>query len=255
MYQMAGTGLQIGSAAQPSTAQNSGPYSNIYYQASGTAGICASIYGQGDSRGIHGITCLGNSSTNAAIYLDSNNVTIEDAHLDGFATGILIGSQAATSNTSKGNVIFNVTGTAVSGTNMTALIEICGVTASSPCPANTSAATEITDITIMGVANNASTTTNSIVDLQTGATLSFSPNKNVGMYVLGESITASSTVVGFSRFTTSPSYPTWGVGASSISGSCTSVGSLFSNVNGSSGNNLYACIPTSSTARNWKVIN
>lgn len=251
MYSMAGTGLKIGPQPQPVSgccrAQNSGPYSSIYYEASGTAGTCVNILGQGDSRGIHGITCIGNGSTNAAIYLDASNVTIEDAHLDGFGTGILIGSNTTSTGTNpvQSNVLLNITGSVDSGA-MTNVIEIAN-------PA--SSAVLSTDVTIMGVTSlhdSNGNPTNTIYDQLTSTTLSYTGASHVGMYVLGETIGN-----GYSRFTTSAAAPTWGVGtATSISGSCTSVGTLFSNISGTSsgGNNLYACVPTSSTANGWKAI-
>jgi hypothetical protein len=51
-------------------ANNSGPYTNIYYQGSGTCVNLKSV----STRGIHGITCVvNNSSTGAAIILDGPN--------------------------------------------------------------------------------------------------------------------------------------------------------------------------------------
>jgi hypothetical protein len=243
MYQMAGTGLKIGTAGSGAgccQAQNSGPYSNIYYNSSGTAGTCANILGQGNSRGLHGITCVGNGST-TGILLDSSNVTIEDAHIDGFTTGILIGSNSSSANTVRGNVLFNVAGSVDSG-SMTTLIQISNATVYT------------TDVTIMGASSlhdASGNATNTIVDQQTGTTLAYNPDSHVGMYVLGEAIGN-----GYSRFSTSPTFPTWGVGKNSISGACGSVGSLFSNTSGTSGggNNLYACVPTSSIARSWQAI-
>jgi len=248
MYGMAGTGLKIGAAAQSGTgccqAQNSGPYSNIYYQSSGTSGTCANILGQGDLRGIHGITCMGNGSS-VGIYLDSSNVTIEDAHIDGFTTGILVGSNtSSTTNPVRSNVLLNITGSADTG-SMTYLVEISNANSSNTM-----------DVTIMGATSlhdSSGNPSNTIYDQLTATTLPYSSDAHVGMYVLGESIGG-----GYSRFSTSPTYPTWGVGkATSISGSCNTIGSLFSNISGTSGtgdNNLYACIPTSSTAYGWKAI-
>jgi hypothetical protein len=248
MYGMAGTGLKIGSAAQSGSgccqAQNSGPYSNIYYESSGTSGTCANILGQGDLRGIHGITCIGNGSS-VGIYLDSSNVTIEDAHLDGFTTGILIGSNttSTTANPVRSNVLLNISGSVDTG-SMTYLIDISNANSSNTM-----------DVTVLGATSfhdSSGNPSNTIYDQLTGTTLAYSSDSHVGMYVLGESIGG-----GYSRFSTSATYPTWGVGkASSISGSCTSVGSLFSNISGTSSgnNNLYACVPTSTTANGWKAI-
>jgi hypothetical protein len=78
----------------------------------------------------------------------------------------------------------------------------------------------------------------------------------VGIYALGES---PSSGVGQSRFTTSPSLPTWAVGTAVPSGSC-SQGSLFSCTNGVNG--AVNCINTAQitaalwvcTASGWTVV-
>jgi hypothetical protein len=224
MYSMAGTGLKIGAQPQPTSgccqAQNSGPYSSIYFEASGTASTCANILGQGDLRGIHGITCIGNGSTNAAIYLDSSNVTIEDAHIDGFTTGILVGSNStSTTNPVRGNVLLNIAGSVDSG-SMSYLIEISSNNSSNTMDLSILGATSLHD----SIGNP----TNTIYDQLSNTTLPYTTDSHVSMYVLGESIPIVGTTAAYSRFTTSPTYPSWAVGSVALTSgaACTSVGSL-----------------------------
>ena len=260
MYQIPGTGLQIGGAGQNGNgccqAQNSGPYSNILV-APGTSAtantVCAEVLGQPDTRGIHGITCVANGTPAAAILLDSDNTTIEDAHLDGFHDGILVGSQASATNNVQSNVLFNITGSVDSGP-MTNLIHI-----SKASPGNT------TDLTILGATSMhdaSGNPSNTIQDDETGTagtTLSFSTDAHVGMYVLGQPMSGSASSTEYSRFTTSPTVPTWGEGSLSLTitgKACGSVGALFSNTAGGSGgmNTLFACVPSSSTVNSWQPI-
>jgi hypothetical protein len=261
MYQIPGTGLQIGGAGQDGNgccqAQNSGPYSNILV-APGTAAtsstVCAQVLGEPDTRGIHGITCEANGTPEAAILLDSDNTTIEDAHLDGFHDGILVGSMASESNNVQSNVLFNITGSVDFGP-MTNLIHI-----SKASPGNT------TDLTILGatsINDSNGNPTNTIQDDETGTagtTLPYTTDPHVGMYVLGQPMSGSASSPEYSRFTTSPSVPTWGFGNLSsitITGkACTSLGALFSNTSGSNAgtNTLFACVPSSATVNSWQPI-
>ena len=251
-----GTALSLGTSsggAPNGTASHSGPYTNLFVQASGTddtplsTTACVRIVGSvAQVRGIHGITCIANGTPNGAIYLDSDNTSIEDARIDGFGDGIVLGAQGS-SNTVQADVIFNVTGTDSFGT-VTNLIHLCGSGSSSPCP---STANTVNNVTIMGVT---SAENNTIKDDVTGTTLPFSTDEFVGLYALGQSLDG-----GYSRFSSSPRTPTWGVGSptSSITGtSCTgsttpasSNGSLFSNTNTSLTGTLFACV-----AGLWQVV-
>jgi hypothetical protein len=206
-----GTGLTILGESylvggdQQGYADNSGPYSNIYFSGSGT---CVNINGTYGTRGIRGLTCNGTSSA-PAILLDGSNNTIEDVSITGYTgEGIVIGSRGTYA---QGNLLFNITG---SGT-LTNLVHIKNPSGGPP-----------TDTTLMGISGGTTT----IQDDVTSSKITDSP---VGLYILGEPMAQTGTPSGYSRFTTSSSSPAWFVGPSGSisSGSlCTSVanGSLFS---------------------------
>jgi hypothetical protein len=222
---------------------NSGPYSNIYYSGSG---ICAQIYSPTtgpsdqrplpDTRGIHGLTCLGSSNSGAAIYIDGSYNSLEDIYISGFTDGILLGSRWS----AQGNLIFNVSG----ASSVTHLIHISNVTSQySNCPpgiqGGNANAPDVCDLTIAGVSTAG---TYSIEDDLTGPKIT---DPAVGLYALGEeSLIGSGTsqVSAFSRFTTSPSVPAWFVGSQYPSGSGCGTGSLYSVTVGSPPHTLYACV-------------
>jgi hypothetical protein len=248
LYQITGTGLQVGNSLDPNQPQNSGPYEEINYTA-GTSGtplpVCAQIYSSGPVRGIHGITCRGNSTTTqiagGALKVDAFANSITDVYIDGFHDGVLIGSQISGSTApgpGSANVLRNISGSS----NVTNLIHICKP--SSPtgyCTASTTNPT-ITDVTIMGVS---SLGTLSIEDDMTGANLS---DANVAMYALGESMSG-----GISRFSTSKSVPTWFVGNGAPTSCSTGVvnGSLYSSITKTSSNGpLWVCV-----AGTWTQVN
>jgi hypothetical protein len=198
----AGTGLMIVGVNDGNLgcANNSGPYSNIYFTGSGT---CVNINGTNSTRGIHGLHCVGTGSpSGAAIKLDGHNNTIQDVSISGYTgDGIVIGSQGAYA---QDNLIFNVTATGVNN-----VVHISNATGAP------------TDLTLMGISGG----TNAIQDDVAGSTITSSP---VALYVLGEAMGTA----GYSRFTTSKSLPAWFVGsAPKSSGACPSGmsnGSLYS---------------------------
>lgn len=207
------------------TADNSGPYSQIYFNGSGT---CVNVNGPYGIRRIFGLTCIGNSSSNAVL-LDGGNTTIQDIFISGYSTGILIGSRGTTY--SQNDLLFNVKG----DTNVSKVVDI--KTASAP-----------TDITLMGITSYATSGIYTIYDEVMGAHLS---EQTVGLYILGEPTPGAQ---GFSRFTTSSSLPTWFVGPSGVT-ACSSPGSLYSiTAPISSGATLYECIAGNS-ADYWYGLN
>jgi hypothetical protein len=231
LYGILGTGLSI----TTTQAQNSGPYSNIVCNpassyASG-ASVCVDINGVGDTRGIHGLTATapstGSTGPTAAVLLDSNNNTIEDAHFEGFQNGILVGANAG----ARSNVLFNITGGTGAGP-MTNVVEI-------------SSANTVTTLSIMGVSSGGAT--NSIEDEDYGSSPLLISDSYVGLYVVGDQISSSV----YSRFNTSKQAPSWLSGAVSVSGSCSTVanGTLYSNSSGAAGSTLYVCL-----AGTWKII-
>jgi hypothetical protein len=195
---ISGIGLENGDSTSASGPQNAGPYEQIYY--SSHTGTCAQIYGAG-MRGIHGITCVGNTTnpiSGGGILLDSTDNSIEDVFVDGYTDGILVGSQPSTSSRAWGNVFFNING----GSTLTNVVHLCGSTGTSPCP--TTSGTAVQDASFIGVTSGNSSGT-SIKDEASGATLA---DSHVGIYALGDPFS-----VGYSRFTTSRTVPSWFTGS------------------------------------------
>jgi hypothetical protein len=218
LINITGTGLMIG-VATDGTSGNSGPYSNIGFTASGANATCASInlrlnaVSALDTRGIKGLTCNGQGSTGAAIYLDGSNNSITDIYVNGFADGILVGSRNPAAN----NLLANVVG----GLSVTNVVHISSATSTySVCP-STSSNANVCDLTALAItAQNSSG--NTIKDDLTQTTLTQSSNSTVGMYALGEIGT------GYPRFTTSPNVPTWLVWPTGPTGTTCQTGSLYS---------------------------
>jgi len=231
LYAITGTGLQVGYTGYATQAQNSGPYEQIYYSSGTSTGHCAQIYGP-PTRGIHGITCLAVSNTGGGILLDSTSNSIEDAYVSGFTDGILVGSASSTSSRPWSDVLFDI-----SGGTLTNLIHLCSSTVSNNC---TSGVVAAQDITILGATSTSGTT---IRDDVTNTGLSNSTDPTVGMYALGEpQALISGTTYGYSRFTTSPSIPSWYVGSTQTPGGSCSNGSIYSATGTSGSGTLWGCI-------------
>jgi hypothetical protein len=237
MYFLGGTGLNLGKDPNsPNSAIHSGPYSDIWFEASGATGLalttaCVRIKGFGP-RGIHGITCAG-SPTNtplAAIYLDGSNVSIEDVHVEGFQDGIVVGATGQALS----NVVFNVTGVSSENGNVKNTVHICNPSNPAPNSACTSGTWTVVDLSLQAIAVGGSPLPNSIEDDLTSTTLT---DMTVGLYAIGQRVTDS----GVSRFSTSANTPAWRVGSGMPFGVCKQ-GSLFSNTNGTSPT-LYVCGP------------
>ena len=222
--------------------QNSGPYSNLTMT---NVGICININGPTGTRGIHGLNCSTSNPPTfpAAIYVDASNNSLEDISLSGANTnGILIGSVAAAQN----NVLFNISGSGISGNGFTYLIHISNtLSGQTNCPGKAKSSTQVynvCDVTIMAVTNSTGNTT--IKDDVGGPTVS---DSTLGMYILGEPVQYGDSNVtndhflGNSHFTISPNWPSWVVGPSQTSGaSCTGVGTLYSVTSGT-GPALWEC--------------
>jgi hypothetical protein len=254
LYNIKGIGLLVGNTTGGiasgvggnSKAQNSGPYSNIKFENTTGTNVassteCVQILGA-PTRGVHGLTCASTSTANAAVVIDASNNSIEDVSISGFADGIVLGANSAGTGVSEvSDVLLNISGSP--GTN---LIHICkpGETGTTNCSSNTSSGQNVADLSILSATDSASTTT-TIQDDETGAALlaSSSNDPHVGAYILGRQVTIGS-VTAWSRFTTSGHVPTWFVGNGTVSGTCTTKGSLYSNI-GSSATSLattvYAC--------------
>jgi len=242
-YQLLGTALSLTNA----NAVNSGPYSELacslgsYSASAASTTACVQIKGV-STRGLHSMTCTGNTGEsgtipNAGVFLDASNNSIEDVHVEGFGDGVRIGSNAS----AQSNVLFNISG----GTNVTNVINITN-----------SSGKSVSDLSLMAITNGAvggsGGATNTITDSRTSTTLT---DATVAMYVLGEEMTSgSSTMIGESRFTSSPNAATWGVGSGTPSGSTCKIGSLFSNTSGTTGKTWYVCTASGSSTT-WTNIN
>lgn len=207
-----GTGISVGSGAS-----GSGPYSDITVANSGAA-TCVSV--QAPTQGIRGINCKGTSGS-AAILLDAPNNLLQDIQASGYTDGVKVASR----NAAPSNVLVNVSG----GTGVTYVVHL---TATNP----------LSDVSLVAIGANGST--NTIRDDVTGNTLSSASGSTVGMYTLGEPVTAGGSTVGYSLFSTSLNVPSWIVETSGSPAGACKVGSLLSNPIGVSGTTWYVCTPT-----------
>jgi hypothetical protein len=255
-------------------ATNSGPYTDIYVLAvpysscGGGQGVpvfnCVVVGAQ--TRGLHGITCLGSANTgatggsgSAAIVVNASNNSIEDVHVESFYDGIQIGD---TSSPVSNVFISNVeTSTTYQCSGVTNAVHVCGTKfgTNQPCPPTY--ASSVTDITMVGVSNGSSGVVNSIQDDQTGtivqgcdggATGCMNPITS-GVYILGKS--DGGTTGESSRFAINPAnstqygggstvVPTWGMGNTpGIQGmKCYTPGALLSYTGATGGSDsVYVC--------------
>ena len=232
LVQILGMGLQV-----TVNAQNSGPYSNITFDtvdfSPSTSTSCAQILSvAGGTRGIHGLTCIGEfSNGNSAILLDSSNNSLEDIRMIGFDEGIVVGSQGPAHS----NVLLNIYGDTAEQNGPQQVINVIEISNANP----------VTDLSIMGVANAGGSGTNTISDLGTGQNL---PDAAIGMYALGRPQSG-----GYTRFTTSPKATTWVVGNANPQNVSCPIGSLYSNISGATGADaLYVC--TVGNPSSWKPV-
>jgi hypothetical protein len=241
MTNMGGVGLGLGasytSGNSNNTSANSGPYTKISYQGSGT---CLSILGSySGTRGVHGLTCSGSSATGPAILVDGANNTLQDIQITGYADGILIGSRGP----AVGNVLTNISGS-VSGSGK-GLVHISSSQthntvgtsgAQSTCPVYPTTSTAIDNVcnlTVFGVGTGGAGTA-----IQDDLTATAITDPTVAMYALGEQIPygvgsngSGGSLLGRSRLTTSAPLSTnsvtWYTGSTVPATSC-AVGSLYS---------------------------
>jgi hypothetical protein len=206
-------------------AANSGPYANISYTVSQPVGTTECVFVGAVGVSIHGLSCT-NTNTGGtpttAVDVESNADFIEDVAVQGFENAVFVGA----SGTAGSDTLVNISGNTIVG-NVVHL---------------GSSDTAVTDVTVLGVSTNGAT--DSIKDEQTSTTLL---DGTVAMYVLGEPVTAGGTIVGYTRFTSSPSVPTWiyvGNPTPNITppGQC-NAGSIATNYLGKVGNNntMWVC--------------
>jgi hypothetical protein len=243
-----GIGLWIGNDANPDAvttvgaieAGNSGPYSNIVFNAGAAASTTECVNLQAGTRGIHQISCTATGNPAAAIYLDGYNNSVADVQISGFTDGVLIGSQALSTvaTNSRSNLLLNVAG--ISG--VTNVVHICGPNPPSSLAACAETTNPTADVTILGTSNlGALTSSNNLVrDDETETALG---GANVAMYVLGEQ-TPNGSSNQYTRFTTAPKLPTWATGSVAITANsaCTGNGTLYSRDVPAAGTTLWACV-------------
>jgi hypothetical protein len=246
---------------------NVGPYSDISIAVTSNAQACVET--SGPPRGFHGLSCTcvqsnGSICTgsalnqNAGIYLGGLPTTglaagyatsIEDVYVDGFKYGIFVGeSSPGTSAPAFDYLLSNING----GSDVTDLIHISSARSPSGfCPPQ-NPPFNVCDITIMGATSSG---TNTIVDELSNTTLASSTDPSVGMYILGEQVTAGGSGVGNARFTTSPSIPSWIVGTTTPSTPC-AIGDLYSITAGTTGTTLWGCVgaPPGPGTESWSPI-
>ena len=239
LYRILGPGIRVATGGS-----NSGPYSNIKYDAGGLATLatithCVDIEGAA-TRGFHGLTCLSESTTkpNAAVLLNGSNNTFEDVHIDGFLDGIKVGSLLV----ARGNVVFSVSGSDVSHVSPNSLIHISNAT--------TGGIANVSDLVILGATIASTSTLKTIGDDLTSTNLS---DASLALYALGDPVKSSMTsgTIGYSRFTSSPNSSAWAVGPLAPTGTGCSTGSMFS-VTGTAPN-WYVCTGTGGSAT-WSSI-
>jgi hypothetical protein len=254
---------------------NVGPYSDLSIAVTSTAKACVET--TGPPRGFHGLscTCLQSNGTicsssdstlnpNAGIYLGGiapsglpagYATSVEDVFVDGFDEGIFVGGSGPSPTgpvtaPAFDYLLFNIVG----GSNINNLIHISGAqsTASFCPPQNNPPQTvnNVCDITVLGATSAAN---NTIVDDLNNTTLSNSTDPTVGMYIVGEQVTGGGITIGNSRFTTSPSIPSWAVGTTTPATPC-AIGDLYSITAGTSGTTLWGCIGVGPGGSHWSPI-
>jgi hypothetical protein len=275
-FSLTGLFIEAPSSTYPG-ATNSGPYSNIVFNAGSNTPTCIDLETQ--TQGIHGVTCIGNSSTVvnpfAGIVVNAGNNSIEDAHIESYWDGIQVGP----ANTPVTNVLISnvTTGDSLLTKNT---VHLCGP---SPLPGSTFGNcagnyvnATVKDVTIFQAMNGNGIQTTTVVDdvsknaivacftkLPTAGPGCAYPILSTGMYVLGEPDAGSTTTnPAYTKFSSSPttlngnynngsSYmPTWGVGTVlPDSQLCSPVGAIYSQT-GTTGKSVYVC----NASGNWITI-
>ncbi len=263
---VSGTGLTVNT----NDSGNSGPYENLLITAGTSSAAQCVVFGGSNPnngpaglRGLHGLTCMGNgSASSTGIDLNTANTTVENILVGGFTNGIVVGDLSNTASPTsnawpvQGVVLENIWAAALSGFTMTNLIELSNA---GNCDSGNCFGTTTSDIDLLGINNTVAT--NTINDQLTGYIVTKAQAQNVAVYILGQPLYYPSVLTGtpaqMTRFTTVPSQTSWGTGSNNVTnGTCTTVGSFYSNTAGTSGGNdsFFACIPVSGGGAEWKPI-
>ncbi len=284
-----GNALTVGTGAI-----NSGPYTDIIVLAvpGATCGppvntaanlTCVSVNAQ--TRGIRGVTCLGNQTTGSSasvaggVVVSASNNSIQDVHVESFYDGIEI--SGTTSNVLVSNIATGGT-SGCSNNNVTNAVHICGHnSASGSVYPQCSPSSTVTNVSLTGIANDTTINDdpillpNTVLDDQTATIIGCNsppspsstciPNSNpleamggtTSFYVLGG---PSGSGGPYTRLTVSPAnsnfygshvtpVATWGVGATVPTGQCYTPGAIYSDAAAASGPSVYVC-----AAGSWTLV-
>jgi len=272
---LGGTALNVGAGAT-----NSGPYSNLYvvtvpYNSCGaTAPAVSCVVLGAQTRGIHGLTCVGSdasgappqsgsgiASGSAGVVVNASNNSVQDVHVESFYDGIQIGANATAADP-VGNVsVSDAEAGNTSSCNYGGVanaVHVCGpnVPPSNQTYKNYACSTQggygsVTDVAMVGISNGpfAQPPFSSVQDDQIGTVIQGCNGQTCmdpitsGTYILGR---PSGGTGPYSRFAINPAnstvyggvttfVPTWGVGNTGVpSGPCEVPGAIYS-YTGSSG--------------------
>jgi hypothetical protein len=264
-----GNGLTIGPGAT-----NSGPYTDIQVIAvpGQTCGPnpathlnCVLVETQ--TRGIHGLTCLGNITTGASdagILVNGSNNSIEDMHVESFYDGVGLGN---TSSSAIGNILVsNIQGGDTSMCTNGGVANAVHIYGS------------VTDAAILGVSSgpapdDPNLRPSSIRDDETGTIIQGCKTSGCtnpitsGLYILGGPDGGSTGE--YSRFSINPAnptaygdsntfVPTWAAGnptAGILGTTCYTPGALYSFTGAGAGNeSVYVCTYASAGGETWQSI-
>jgi hypothetical protein len=278
----------------------SGPYTNLSVvppsPAACSSNMCAAtacVKIQAQTRGLHGISCVGPSpkgnpsGPNAAIYLDAYATTIQDVHVEGFQDAIVVGdykdSQGSTlvvnggTPSFSGNTIINARAANGQGP-VRNTVHICNAaygTTTGACGSTSTIA--VNNYTILQTTNTTAVVATDEAQPIQDDNITWNPytqsslgsNEYVGIYAVG-STSPSSTTGPESRFTTMPGNynsvsttghsagtPTWGVGTTNPSGTaCSNSGAIYTYTSGSYGstNTVFVCSAFKNGSLQWTGI-
>jgi hypothetical protein len=282
MENINGTGLRVGSGAA-----NSGPYTNLSISVRGsscsTAATASCVDLESQTRGLHGLTCLGNQNTsgtgtagNAGVIVNASSNSLEDIHVEAFWDGVEVGDTSSSiDNITVANVLVSKSEDCSSAGGVTNAVHICGPHSSSTygaCNNYGSSSGTVQDVSVIGVSNLTPPSMTSVQDDQTSTTIpgctatGCATPITSALYALGRTEGGD---YGYSRFASNPAsslygstsslVPTWGLGTTaSVSGTpCYTPGTLYSYTAGTSGAdsvNVCTFSTGSSTGYAWSAI-
>jgi hypothetical protein len=175
--------LGIALDVETNSAMNSGPYADIV-SSPGNFPIastqCVELLNTGDLRGVHGLTCTANATPKVGVDVSTQNVTLDDIHLEGFVTGIEVGANAAANNVT----IVNASGGTGSGAMIT-LVDISSANSSN----------QINVFGLGAASSSNGSVTNLLRDNITSNTITTANDPSLSLYVIGLASGAGRTVL------------------------------------------------------------